>query len=53
MSLKQNQLNQKKNKMTQYVPRGEMEDLKARVEALEAKQKPKEELPKSEPEIKK
>jgi len=37
--------------MTQYATMGEMEDLKARVEALEAKQKPKTES-KPKPEIK-
>lgn len=40
--------------MTQYATRGEIEDLKARVEALEAKQKPKTEpTPELKPEIKK
>ena len=50
--LKTKSTKSKKNKMTQYATRGEIEDLKARVEALEAKQKPKIEAPKSKPEIK-
>ncbi len=38
--------------MAQHVTKGEIEDLKARVEILESKQKPKTESPKSKPETK-